>query len=1725
MSAMGQSERALQVQFRADRRSIVSTLNEITNQIKAGDEQELPQLEANLSEVSSKLKQFYDVSVELTEFIDSQGKTDAAIQAEEDKLLGEYDRLYTLYRNNKAQYVKLYTKFKEQREKKESTSIAGRSSVGGLNVSTIVDSNTVKLPRVQLKKFSGERKEFHDWAGMFENAIINDDRYDNLQKLYFLKSLVEGEAAKLISNVPYEASALDPAWKSIKDFYGNKRSLIAQYYADIFDLPVIKSADDIRNTICTVNSAMRGLEVYSINAKEQSSMITFAVVRKFSPNIRKEWEKYNNDTNTYPEFSSLEAFMRMISFAFEGAKSSSIENESPKVVKGAKSADKKATLTTTSSVPMKRHFYKCPLCAGEHLLAFCEKYLALPIADRYASAVKLQLCVNCLKPNHKATECRNLGCKKCNKRHNTTMHREEVKPTPQQKEADQSTKTEEAAVVIAAAKHSQPTYLPTAIANVVLGWRKVAVRILLDSCAQTSLVTEAFVKRHRIPTYRHSTTITGATPGDFVSSHAVTLRLASRTEKFELEIQAIVHPKIPYDVDAKVVEQLRKQLSQFQLSENASLDHDSVDVLIGVDYLSKVITTEKKIIDNLILEASHFGWVAAGVVTSRSDTHRVACNLIVEIQDDLKKFWEIEEVDPIHSASSEHECVEEHFKATFKRLETGRFSVALPFRKSKAEVADTYHMALAALKRSERHLDNPTRQLYREFMADYLNLSHMELVSEQEARPSVAYYLPHHAVMRPDSITTKIRVVFNGSAKNSSGVSLNSALMVGPTIQSDLFINLIKFRRFAIAFAADISKMYRQIEVHNEDRDMQRILWRDLPNEAIKTYRLKTITYGTSAAPFLATRCLQQLSLEIKEEHPDAAQAIAEEFYMDDWLSGGHTIQHALDKQKIVHDTLSKASLPLVKYSSNSSQLLNSLDNKLVDSLKTVEFNNSEEISVLGLKWMPEDDLLAVKLNSEKLTCTKFTRRNVLSLISKIFDPLGLLAPVTVTGKIIVQDIWKEEIGWDTQVSQNLHSKIQGYLKSLANLNEVAFKRLYVENYMRCKRQLLGFCDASEQAYAAVVYLRCEDINGAKCTLICSKNRVAPIKNLTIPRLELLGTVLLSKLCDRVRKILDIAVTDTYCFCDSTIALSWLRGPAENYHVFIKNRAQFVNSILPISQWHYVKGDQNVADLCTRGITASKFKDIQSTWENGPEWILTHFEEYVEATIPCLEEKLTPEIRKRVVFVMESSENTMKYLIRFSSFTRLEHVTAYIFRWRNRPKTGFKSLTLPEVSKASTRILKLFQEIYYQVEYEALQKGASLPVRSTLKSLNVFLDNESLIRVGGRLTNSSLSYDRKYPIVLPGKHTFTAILVRDFHERYLHASYRLLDSLVRSRYWLIGGVHKLLKGTIQRCIRCTRLRATLSKQLMADLPKTRVEVSRPFRNTGVDFAGPVLTKCTRHRSTKVNKTYLAFFVCFSTKAVHIEVVGDLSTESFFAAFDRFISRRGLPLTMVSDNATNFVGFANLLSNNRLNEYATKQKFVWKFIPARSPHMGGIWEAAVKSGKVVLLKSIGKQVLNLEELSTVTTKIEAILNSRPLCQSLNNTDYLTPGHFLIGSSLLELPNTEKCAMPLSRRYNLLRQIINSFWSTWKRAYLNQLQVRNKWQTRQTNIEVGNVVALRDSNLPVLQWPLAKVVKVFKDHDNAVRSVEVLCKDRVVTRAVQQLVLLPVDSSSSESKDKL
>nr|XP_022908285.1 uncharacterized protein LOC111419670 [Onthophagus taurus] len=657
--------------------------------------------------------------------------------------------------------------------------------------------------------------------------------------------------------------------------------------------------------------------------------------------------------------------------------------------------------------------------------------------------------------------------------------------------------------------------------------------------------------------------------------------------------------------------------------------------------------------------------------------------------------------------------------------------------------------------------------------------------------------------------------------------------------------------------------------------------------------------------------------------------------------------------------------------------------------------------------------------------------------------------------------------------------------------------------------ELHGFSDASIKAYGACVYLRATNsYNNCSVQLVCAKSRVAPIKPTTVPRLVLLGALLLTDLVNKVRTALNLEIKRVVYWTDSSVLIGWLGTDPSKLHTFVGNRIARILDLSRASDWRYVSTEHNPADPVSRGIDSGALADLTIYW-CGPVWLKQDESLWPRRTFRS---ESLPEIKVNVLKATIIEECVIPFT-RFSTLFRLQRVIAYclgfINNCSNKSDKRMGSLKCSELNEAQIYLIKCSQRNSFQDEINHLSGKGSLPQKNELTKLNVFLDHTGIMRVGGRLRNSSYNVDKKHPMLLHSKHVLTRLIFEHEHVQLLHAGPQHLLASIRDRYWPIGG-RNLAKKVIFNCMRCFRVKPRVSQPIMGDLPSQRVTPAPPFSTTGVDYAGPFLLKDRKGRGSKTSKCYICLFVCFITRAIHLELVSDLTSECFIAALRRFVGRRGKPSQIFSDNGTNFVG-ANrelhelgtfLQGSNQLTDVIENESINWSFIPPNSPHFDGLWEAGVKATKYHLKRVVGNAILTFEQFYTLLIQIEAILNSRPLSPlstDPNDLTLLTPAHFLIGRTLSAPPDPSLDHVKLSRlsHYHYTQRIQQDFWKRWSKEYISKLQRRSKWSTKTENLKIDELVVVKDDNLPTLKWLYGRIIALHPGSDGFARTTNKLC----------------------------
>ena len=761
----------------------------------------------------------------------------------------------------------------------------------------------------------------------------------------------------------------------------------------------------------------------------------------------------------------------------------------------------------------------------------------------------------------------------------------------------------------------------------------------------------------------------------------------------------------------------------------------------------------------------------------------------------------------------------------------------------------------------------------------------------------------------------------------------------------------------------------------------------------------------------------------------------------------------------------------------------------------------------------------------------------MLSDISKTFDPLGWLSPVTIFLKQLMQRAWEAKISWDDHLPFELADQYLKWRTKLISLKDVELQRFVLLDGFSDKIELHLFCDASERAYAACIYIVATDSHGRrKSSLLVAKTKVAPVKTQSVPRLELCAALLGTRLYQSVIKSIGqtpVVIEKTFAWTDSTIVLCWLSKEPSRWSTFVSNRISEIQGENKLN-WNHVCSEENPADPASRGINPDEINQ-HDLWWNGPKWLLTGAFPKTLSIVEKSEELKKSTLTTGITSLQTSvaHRDTKKDVIdlsRFNSLYKVLRILAYARRFIDKLKKNVfvlpNYITAPELTESIIILIGQEQMKRYSEEIRTLEIAQQVKPKSQICKLYPFLDN-GILCVGGRLVHAKLPEESKFQRLIPQDSHLARLIVLNSHQLTLHGGTSQTIAHIRTRFW-IPSCRNLVRKMIMNCVNCNRFNSKPVFPLMGDLPKTRVDPPiKAFEEVGLDFAGPFFC---RKSPNSLEKSYLALFVCFASKAVHLELVSDLSTAACIAAIRRFVSRRGCPKNIYSDNGKNFVGsdkeiadLQKILRNEHcdsLQAEAAGLHIKWFFIPPRAPHFGGLWESAIKCANIHLRKVMGNKVLSFEELCTLLCQIEMILNSRPICplsEDPNNEFFLTPAHFCLGGKLENLPlsqTTDDLKNPDSthsptKRWIQIQKMVSHFWKRWVKEYVLSLQEINKRKLETSNLKVGDIVFVIDDNVPPLQWPLAKIQHVYTGPDNVVRVVKIKTATGIYNRPVHKL----------------
>lgn len=1175
------------------------------------------------------------------------------------------------------------------------------------------------------------------------------------------------------------------------------------------------------------------------------------------------------------------------------------------------------------------------------------------------------------------------------------------------------------------------------------------------------------------------------------------------------------------------------------------------------------------------------GWTIYASTTEDKDQSVNHCrhsqdnNVVTEQTDEdlhrsMRDFFSLESLGvrppPDDIASIENRLAYETLRGT-TRLINGRVETGLLWKSDILKLPDSAPTALRRLKCLEYRMrrDPQLASAVKEQMEKYVSNGYLRKLSTEElATPHEReWYLPVFPVTNPNK-PGRVRMVFD-AAQEVDGVSLNSVLMQGPDLVSSLVDVLMKFRQEKIAISGDIKDMFLRVKMRDEDQHCQRVLWRDDPNEEPSTYVLQTLTFGATCSPSSAMYAKNINAQKFCDKYPRAVEAICNNHYVDDYMDSVPSEDEAITLANQVKAIHQSAGFCMHQWRSNSTKFMQTFGE--THTTYPVNLNPDQEKAekILGMWWLPESDYFTFSLKFNK-GCESVlkgekrpTKRDILRILMSLYDPLGLLTHYTSYLKVLLQDIWRSKVTWDEVIEDRHMERWNLWLQVLPSIEQLRISRCFlkeVESYPSADVQLHIFVDASRECSAAVAYLRIQEESKVVCSLVMAKSRVAPMKLISVPKLELVGAVLGARLSKSIKGALTMKISKTVFWSDSRTVLLWLRSDTKDLNgQFEQFKVAEIQDLTEISSWRYIPSKCNVADDATKWQKTFKL-DGDSRWFEGPAFL---YENELSWPVDVTLNQKTQEIHHVIV-----KDTPVLPSINYQSFYGWKHLCraiAYCKRvvkiWKERTLQKRKSklethvLTSEELSVAEMILIKCIQADCYDKDISYLRRDQksnlepTVPRNSSLYKLSPGLF-DGVLKIRGRtaavLQASSIGPrdlivdippEVTNPIILPREHVATRMLIQMYHEKFRHVQHEAVVNKIRQLY-CIPALRQALKSITRNCSRCKILNAQPNPPEMAPLPEARLSPFQPaFLFTGLDCLGPIVVTVGRRNE----KRWVVLFTCLTYRAVHLEIVHGMDHDSFLMALMNFMNRRGEPREIFSDNGTNFVKGERILREEyeKIDKQELAGKVVspnlkWNFNPPESPHMGGSWERLVKSVKQAFYAIPHTRTLNDQLLRSYLMEVENIVNSRPLTYvplDTDNEEALTPNHYIRGHSegVKPIGTFSDDAKFLKSNWMMSQLYARKFWKRWVVEYLPELTRRTKWYAPVEPMKEGDVVLIVDPDSHRNRWPRGRIVKVNTSSDGQVRSAIVQTSTGLLTRPMVKLAKLDIlESEATRSSIK-
>lgn len=1589
-----------------------------------------------------------------------------------------------------------------------------------------ISKRKFKLPFLELKKYGGEIKDWLPFWGQF-SKIDSDPDIDDADKFQYLiqATIPNTRARELVESFPPSSENYSKAIKCLKSRFGREELLVEYYVRELLKLTFSMNIKDQKVNLSVlydrIETQLRALESLGVATDKYAAMLFPLVESCLSEELLRAWQRSNNFySNANKNESRLENLMQFLKTEVENEERITLAmkgfsvKENIKVLKSKREQPTAAELFSGHQEDARIKI--CTFCDKKnHESKDCHFARNLKPNERNEILARKKSCFRCLRPGHFAKQCRSkIFCEICHKRHYKIMCPEK-----------ESRKREENAEITDGAKSqfnslANPTCSPKVLLQTLIVHLRgkendLAVRALIDTGSQRSYISKEVARRMKYPPVGEEELVHNLFGGvEKSEKHKLyEVFVSSYRKDYHCKFKALDQEKICADIpritDGYWKKEVRDKNIFLSDQEIFSRDFDpAIHLLIGADIAGKLLTGNiKELSGGLIAVETLIGWTLMGKQNEDrySDSYMTVLSLHVDNRS-IRELWDLDTLgilDPAEKQSQAEieEQTTEVFLNTIKQDDDGRYVVSLPWLENRPDLPSNRTLSEQRLKTSVNRIKNAgILKEYENCFKDWQEENIIEEIENEKLNDANCHYLPHRPVIKENS-TTKIRPVFDGSAKMKNCPSLNDCLVKGPNLVELIPSILNRFRIGRYGVIADIRKAFLQIRLNENDKEYLRFLWWEEgdPN-CLKIFRHCRVVFGIKSSPFLLGATINYHLDRMPEEFQKTSQHLKKAMYVDNCVASVETKE---ELEKFISESrqiMTKGQFDLRGWQHNLDKTYEIQD----------ETSTNREIPVLGLLWNLETDTLKVDIrNDSELEANNVTKRNILSKCHKIFDPIGFTVPITLIPKILLQECWKIKANWDERLPDDIVIKFKKWEHQLRKLKELEILRWFGGN-VKTTYSLHVFCDASQNAYAACIFLRSETENKVNNQLVAARSRVAPLNKVTISRLELLACTIGIRLANTIKLDLEsLGCIPTHYWSDSMNCLYWIKND-EQWATFVMNRVREIRTHSTTEQWNHISGNLNPADLPSRGCSVEAL--ISKKWWEGPHWLKEMPENWPKSHEFPDKEIVNAEKKKTVTTTLNISSHMSEFLSRYSSFDKLLRIMAYVFRFiRNcHPKKSCRlkgALSAEEIKNAEDAVLKMVQTTSFNSVNDA-----------RLKSFQPFFDAKGLIRMKTRLIMRKDTENFRCPIILPSDHPVVQRLIFDKHRKLLHCGIQTLLSNLRENYWILKG-RKTIRKVLKQCAICQRFTARHSDVVAAPLPEDRIREASVFEITGIDFAGPLYLK-------DGTKSWIVLFTCAVYRAIHLELVSSLSTDKFLLALRRFVARRGRPLTVYTDNGKSFVGANNALQKidwTKVVNEENARRILWKFIPPSSPWWGGWWERLVALVKNLLKRVLGKASLKYEEMNSLLCECESVVNLRPLTYVSEDKELepLTPSMFLSEMKEYGVPDLDHLeSTSLQKRHTYRIKLREDLRKRFRLEYLGLLRQNTKKIRNNKNISIGDIVLVENRNLKRIFWPFGKIIEVFPGKDGIIRLVKVKTQRGEILRPVQRLYSLEIASTLAE-----